>query len=81
MWVHEIDFQDVKTHEDTGTMDIYCNDHEEREHIRHMLLWNHKVLLFYSEKKRYWTRHGEQDEKDHYLEVKEYNRRMKEKAA
>jgi len=36
-------------------------------------------LLFYSEKKRYWTRYGDEDEKDHYKEVVKYNKREKEK--
>ena len=75
MWVQEIDFQEVQIHEDTKTIHILCNDHEEREHIRHILLWNNTVLVFYSEKKRYWTGHSDEREREHYLDVKDYEKR------
>ena len=77
MYVSEIEYQDVQIHNESETVHILCNDHEEREHIRHILLNNQQVLVFYSEKKRYWTRYGDDEEKEHYKEKADYEKRMK----
>lgn len=37
---HEIDFQELKIKDNEQTVHILCNDPEEREHIRHLLLAN-----------------------------------------
>jgi hypothetical protein len=45
-------------------MHIHCNDAEEREHIKHVLLKDQNILCFENDGKRFYSVYTEDNEKD-----------------
>ena len=80
----EVDYQSISIKESNSEEDepsylqIICNDAEEREHIKHLLLKNKYILCFEVEQKRYFPKMVEQEEKDHFKSLMEYHRKKKE---
>ena len=55
---------------------IMCNDIEEREHIKHILLKIRFILCFEQESKRYWAKWAENDEKEDFRKVQVLRHRL-----
>jgi len=63
----EINYQSIAIKEDTiPYIQILCNDEEEREHMKHILLKAKYVLCFEQDKKRYFTKWAKPEEKEEF---------------
>ena len=61
-------------------MQILCNDPEEREHIKHLLLKSNIVLAFENDHKRYFSKFTKEDEKENFkLLMKHQKKTLTEK--
>lgn len=71
---NDIDFQEIsmkKERHGHHVLQIFCNDPEEREHIRHLLLWNQAIWCFEMEGRRYFTKHVKEDERAEFKHTRE----------
>lgn len=62
----EINYQSISIKEDSNSVQILCNDPEERDHLKHMLLASNMVLAFENNHKRYYSKFTKDDEKDKF---------------
>ena len=66
LYVNEVNYQSIQVKEDSGTVQILCNDPEEREHLKHMLLASNLILAFENDHKRYYAKFTKDDEKEKF---------------
>jgi len=66
LYNEEINYQSISIKEDTQSVQILCNDPEEREHLKHMLLASNMVLAFENNHKRFYSKFTKEDEKDKF---------------
>jgi hypothetical protein len=81
---HDIDFQEVSLKNERHghhVLQIFCNDPEEREHIKHLLLWNQAIWCFEMEGRRYFTRHVKEDERNTFTWTRGSTKRPKSRRA
>jgi hypothetical protein len=52
----DISYQKISVNSKEKYILILCNDPEEREHIRHILLKNHQIWCIESEMKRFYPK-------------------------
>ena len=79
----EVDYQSISIKEQLNDEDepsyiqIICNDPEERDHIKHLLLKNKYVLCFEMEQKRYYSKFVSDEEKSYFKDLMEYHTKKK----
>lgn len=77
---HDLDFQEISLKNERHghhVLQIFCNDPEEREHIKHLLLWNQAIWCFEMEGRRYFTRHVKEDERNTFTWTREQHKKAK----
>ena len=62
----EINYQSISIKENTSSVQILCNDPEERDHLKHMLLASNMVLAFENNHKRYFSKFTKDEEKEKF---------------
>ena len=73
---HNIAYQDVNL-PDNDHVQILCNDPEERDHIKHLLIRLQNVLCFMMEGKIIFGKFPSEFEKDYWKGEREYQRKKK----
>ena len=66
LYNQEINYQSIAIKEDTQSVQILCNDPEERDHLKHMLLASNMVLAFENNHRRYYSKFTKDDEKEKF---------------
>lgn len=66
---HNIYYQSIQVR-DENSVKILCNDAEEREHIKHILLKHYTILSVDVEGKRFFSKWATDDEKDTFKYLK-----------
>ena len=67
--IHEIDHQHIHYSPDHKYIQIYCNDEEERDHIKHILLVDRHVLCFENLHKRYFAKDVDEYERERFKKI------------
>lgn len=75
---HNINYQAVSL-PDHDHVQVLCNDAEEREHIKHLLIRLQPVLCFFMEGKMIFGKFPSEAEKDYFKAEREERRRQKER--
>jgi hypothetical protein len=66
---HNIYYQSIQVR-DENSIKVLCNDAEEREHIKHILLKHYTILSVDIEGKRFFSKWATSDEKDTFKYLK-----------
>lgn len=77
---HNINYQAINL-PDHDHVQVLCNDPEEREHIKHLLIRLQPVLCFFMEGKMIFGKFPTEAEKDYFKGEREERRRQKEREA
>lgn len=77
---HNINYQEIILHDhDHSYIQVLCNDSEEREHIKHLLIGLQPVLAFFMEGKMIFSKFPTESEKEWFKADREEARREKKK--
>lgn len=78
MLEHNIYYQSIEIR-DENSIKILCNDAEEREHIKHILLKHYTILSVDIEGKRFFTKFATEEERDTFKYMKSLDPEKKAK--
>jgi len=73
---HNVNFQEINLH-DHEHIQIICNDREERDHMKHILVRQQAILCFYMDGKMVFGKFTTEGEKENFKGMKDYNRRKR----
>ena len=73
---YNINYQSLTTQED-NIVQILCNDDEEREHIKHLMMDHQYALCLEMEGSRFFSRYVNDDEIKYFNALAEHNRKQK----